>query len=123
MKHIIVAEDDPGIRDIFKIILERAGYEVTSYSNGETLMENNFTAPHIFILDKQLPGIDGLEVCRFLKSQESTKNIPVIVVSASPYISGLSSNAGADDFIEKPFKGKFLIELIEKHTKKKDAAQ
>lgn len=115
MKQIIIADDDPGIRDIFQIILKRAGYGVTLYSNGELLMNNEFELPDLFIVDKQLSGIDGLEVCRFLKSQESTKNIPLIMISASPYILDSATNAGANDFIEKPFKTKALIELLEKY--------
>jgi len=118
MKQIIIADDDPGIRDIFQIILQRAGYAVTLYSNGEVLMNNEFDLPDMFIVDKQLSGVDGLEVCRFLKGQDSTKNIPIIMISASPYASDSATDAGADEFIEKPFKTKVLIELMEKHLNK-----
>jgi CheY-like chemotaxis protein len=113
MKHIIIADDDPAIRDIFKLILERSGYAVTMFANGESLMKNEFVLPNLFLLDKQLSGNDGLDVCRFLKSQERTKNIPVIITSASPYVGGLAEEAGANAFIEKPFKTKELISLIE----------
>ena len=115
MKQIIIADDDPGIRDIFEIILKRAGYMVTVYSSGEILMANNFKVPDMFILDKQLSGVDGLEVCRFLKGQESTKNIPVIIISASPYVAGSAVKAGADEFVEKPFRTKALLELLSKY--------
>jgi DNA-binding response OmpR family regulator len=118
MKRIIIADDDPGIRDVFPLILKRAGYSVTVYSNGEVLMGNHFELPDLFILDRQLSGVDGLEVCRFLKNQESTKNIPVIMISASPYAKGNVDEAGADDFIEKPFKTKELINVMEKHLNK-----
>ncbi len=118
MKHIIIADDDPGIRDIFQLILKRAGYDVTVYPNGEALMENAFELPDLFILDKQLSGVDGLEVCRFLKNQEVTKDIPVIIISASPYAQKKVDEAGADDFIEKPFKTKTLIEMMKKHLNK-----
>src|SRR5262245_8039248 len=114
MKQIIIADDDPGIRDIFQLILKRAGYDVTVYPNGEALMKNAFNPPDLFILDKQLSGVDGLEVCRFLKSQDSTKNIPVIMISASPYAKKNADESGADEFIEKPFRTKTLIELMEK---------
>jgi CheY-like chemotaxis protein len=118
MKQIIVADDDASMRDIFQLILKRAGYTVTSYSDGEILMGNNFELPDLFILDKQLSGIDGLDVCRFLKNQESTKKIPVIIISASPYVATLASEAGADDFIEKPFKTKDLLAMAEKYINK-----
>lgn len=123
MKQIIIADDDPGIRDIFQIILNRAGYNVTVYSNGEVLMDDQFEVPDLFILDKQLSGIDGMEVCRHLKNKNATRNIPVILISASPYVSKFANEAGADDFIEKPFKTKALIELMEKHLNKITPAQ
>lgn len=115
MHQIILADDDPSMRDIFELILKRAGYMVTSYSNGEILLGNEFELPDLFILDKQLSGIDGLDVCRFLKGQESTKNIPVIIISASPHIAQFADDAGADEFIEKPFRTKELLGIIEKH--------
>ena len=117
MKQILIADDDPGIRDIFQILLKRAGYEVVLYSSGELLMKDEFELPDLFILDKQLSGIDGLEVCQHLKHKKRTKDIPVIVISASPYVSHLAKEAGADDFIEKPFKTKALIEVMEKLLK------
>ena len=55
------------------------------------------------LLDRQLPGVDGQDICKFLKSQETTKNIPVIMITAKPNISSLARAAGADGFIEKPF--------------------
>ena len=118
MKQIIIADDDPGIREVFTFLLKKHGYDKTIYSNGEALMRNEFKLPDLFILDKQLSGIDGLEICRFLKKQESTKNIPVIVISASSYIAKSAKDAGADDFIEKPFKMKALLELMERHLNK-----
>jgi len=114
MKHIILADDDPAMRDVFQIIFQRSGYAVTIYTNGEVLMKNEFESPDLFILDKQLSGVDGFDVCRYLKSQELTKNIPVLITSASPYVAEAAIKAGADGFIEKPFKMKELINLVEK---------
>lgn len=114
MKHIILADDDNAMRDVFQIIFERSGYIVTIYGSGEGLMKNEFELPDLFILDKQLSGVDGFDVCRYLKKQESTKNIPVLITSASPYIAEAAIKAGADAFIEKPFKTKELLNLVEK---------
>jgi DNA-binding response OmpR family regulator len=118
MKHIIITDDDASMRDIFQLILQRAGYIVTCYSDGEILLSNRFELPDLFILDKQLSGVDGLDICRFLKSQESTKNVPIIIISASPYVAQLANEAGADDFIEKPFKTKELLAMAEKYINK-----
>ncbi len=117
MKQIIIADDDPGIREVFEIILNRAGYEVKMYPNGEALLNNEFVPPDLFIIDKQLSGVNGLEVCRYLKEYNLTKNIPVLMTSASPYVAAFATEAGADGFIEKPFKIKTVIELIEKYLK------
>ena len=115
MKKIICADDDPGLQDVLPLLFGRAGYEVTMFSNGEQIMENQFEVPDLFLLDKQLSGVDGMVVCRFLKSQDMTRNIPVIIVSASPNLDSESKAAGADDFVEKPFQPKVLLSLLKKY--------
>lgn len=114
---IVIAEDDPGILDIFKIIFEDAGYAIQVKSNGRDLLQNKFDLPDLFLVDKQLPGASGLDICRHLKSQEQTKHIPVIIVSAAPDIALLSKEAGADNFIKKPFDIAHLLKLAERYTK------
>jgi CheY-like chemotaxis protein len=106
------------IRDITRLVLERAGYTVTVYPNGEPLLETEYELPDLYLLDKQLSGIDGLEVCRYLKQQEKTKHIPVIMLSASPHISTLYIEAGANDFLEKPFSTKQLRDMTAKYMEK-----
>lgn len=115
MKKIICADDDPGLQDVFPLICGRAGYQVTMLSNGDSILENNFELPDLFLLDKQLSGVDGMEICRFLKSQDATKDIPVIIVSASPNLDDKAKEAGADDFLEKPFKVSFLLDMLKKY--------
>ena len=115
MKRILFADDDPSIQDIVNLIFE-GEYEVTTYSDGARLMENDFELPDLFLLDKQLPGVDGLDICRFLKSQASTKHIPVIVISASPHLKKLAMAAGADDTIEKPFPIRELRQMVATYT-------
>jgi len=110
---ILAADDDPGIRDIFKIIFEGAGYAIEVKEDGRDIIENNYTRPDLFLIDKQLPGMDGLDLCRYLKTQSSTKNIPVIIVSATPDIGVSAKNAGADDYIEKPFDMNYLLKFVE----------
>ena len=79
------------------------------------ILHNKFTLPDIFLIDKQLSGTSGLDVCRFLKKQNSTRQIPVIMISASPDIGKLSQEAGADNFIEKPFNVKDLLSMINRY--------
>lgn len=116
MKHIIIADDDPGIQDVLALILKRAGYEAVIFNNAEPILDNRFNEPDIFIIDKQLQNADGLDVCRFLKNRETSANTPVIIFSASGRVNEQAKTAGADDFLEKPFKIKTLLEMIEKHT-------
>lgn len=114
-QHIIITDDDPCIQDVFRLIFERAGYEVTIYPNGDNLLNNQFLTPDIFILDKQLSGMDGLDLCRHLKAQENTKDIPVIMVSASPNIHELAIAAGASAALGKPFKMRELLDIVSKN--------
>jgi DNA-binding response OmpR family regulator len=113
MKRILITDNDPGIQDIFKIILGKAGYHVSVLSNGAPIMKNNYERPDLFLIDKQLSGVDGLDICKYLKSRDETKEIPVIIVSASPDLDKLSADAGADAFLEKPFMIKDLLRLVE----------
>ena len=115
MKTILVADDDEGIQDIFKIILERAGYTVDVHSEVLSILENDYKIPDLFLLDRQLSGHDGLNICRFLKNQPNTKNIPVIIVSATPQVGKMALDAGADGYIEKPFEMKNLLNVVKQY--------
>lgn len=115
-RKILITDDDPGIQDIFKLILEREGYEVHIEANGNELLKNKFVLPDLFIIDKQLSGIDGLEICKFLKTNKRTASIPVILVSANPLIQSLANEAGVDNYLEKPFEMKALLRLINKYA-------
>ena len=114
MKKIIIADDDPGIQDAFKLIFSRAGYEVTILPSGDPLLGSDYELPDLIILDKQLPSIDGLDICRHLKAHEVTKDIPIIMLSASPQIASLAKEAGANEFLEKPFRKNDLLEMVKK---------
>ncbi|WP_089915876.1 response regulator [Chitinophaga rupis] len=115
-KTIMITDDDPGIQDIYKLILEKAGYATELVPDGERIMKNRFKCPVIFLLDKQLVGFDGLDLCRHLKSQESTRHIPVIMISATPGLSRAARQAGADAFMEKPFQRDELLAIVEKYA-------
>jgi DNA-binding response OmpR family regulator len=115
---ILIADDDEGIRDIFKLILEAAGYYVDFRSSGDDLFSGRFVVPDLFILDKQLGSSSGIDLCIYLKQQEATRHVPVIMISAAPDIGKLSVEAGADAFIEKPFEIDYLRNLIKYYIKK-----
>jgi CheY-like chemotaxis protein len=112
MKKILITDDDPGMMDAFSIIFKRAGYDTTVISSATPILENKCELPDLFILDKQLSGVDGIDVCRFLKNDEHTKHIPVIIISATPHVATLAAQAGADAFVEKPFRNKELLAIV-----------
>lgn len=96
-----------------RIMLEDAGYEVIESSTGKFVLEAEYKSPDLIILDKRMPDIDGLEVCRQLRTREECKDIPIIIICAS---GRPALNAGANDFLEKPFHLKDLLKMVEKYT-------
>lgn len=116
-KKIMIAEDDPALLDVLLLVFKRAGYEATGYLNGSALLKEALEQPDIFLIDKQLSGIDGLDICRYLKKSVGYSQVPVIVFSASPGIEPLVKQAGGDAFIEKPFSNNDLLDLVAKLVK------
>lgn len=106
-KAIVVVEDDESIREMLRYYFQSVGYAVRSYESGEALFqeEEGESLPALYILDIMLPGMDGLEILRRLRSGRDTGDIPVIMLTARTAemdrVSGLE--AGADDYVVKPF--------------------
>jgi two-component system phosphate regulon response regulator PhoB len=112
---VVVIEDEADIREVILYNLSREGYAVTGCANGEEGIDRvRDGSPNLVVLDLMLPKLDGVEVCRRLKADPRTKNIPVIMVTAkgeeSDIVLGLG--VGADDFITKPFKTKELVARV-----------
>jgi DNA-binding response OmpR family regulator len=100
---VLIVDDDDGIRSSLRLALEDHGYEVREAADGETAVgEVKSHPPDVVILDLMLPGMDGFECCRQVRS---TSDVPVLIVSARgdshDVVAGLA--AGADDYIRKPF--------------------
>lgn len=112
-KRITVADDDSGILDAVGMMLEMEGYDVNTTLNGNTVLTQT-ELPDVYILDIWMSGSDGRELCKKLKSEEKTKNIPVILISASNDLKRSAETAGADDFLAKPFEIDALLQKIEK---------
>ena len=114
-KNILVVEDDSDIRELISFNLKNEGYQVFEANDGEVGIDkarnNN---PDLILLDLMLPGIQGLDVCRIIKSDQETKEIPIIMVTAlgqeEDIVKGLET--GADDYIIKPFSIKVLIARV-----------
>ena len=109
---ILILEDEPDIREILEYALKRDGFDVISATDGQAgLAAARRLVPDLVLLDLMLPGVDGLEVCRQIRSDPSTSSIAVIMVTAkgeeSDVVLGLG--LGADDYITKPFKPHELV--------------
>ncbi|RYY46450.1 MAG: response regulator [Chitinophagaceae bacterium] len=117
MKKILIIDDDAGLRQVLSMVFKRAGYEVATEGNGENILENKFEKPDIVVLDRNLADTDGLTVCRHLKEQPATRNIPVVMISASATAKLQAGIAGATDFLGKPFDVNHILKMVEFHSK------
>ena len=109
---IYCVEDDDNIRELVIYTLETTGLKARGFADGSAFMEAlAFDTPELILLDIMLPGDDGLELLKKLKSSSKTKNIPVIMVTAkgSEYDKVVGLDSGADDYVTKPFG---MMELV-----------
>jgi two-component system phosphate regulon response regulator PhoB len=106
-------EDDPDLRVVLKLILEKGGYDVTSLESGTPIVNNQFECPDVFVLDKKMDIIDGFALCKYLKLNDRTKDIPVILISGSHEYSRKALQIGADYFMPKPLQIEELLSTIE----------
>ncbi|MFH1452908.1 MAG: response regulator transcription factor [Armatimonadota bacterium] len=114
-KLIAVIDDEPDIVELINIHLQKSGFKVKTFQEAESFLEFiKNTQPSIIILDLMLPGADGLEICRYLKSEKKYSFIPIIMLTAraeeTDKIIGLE--LGADDYITKPFSVKELTARV-----------
>ncbi len=117
MSKILVIDDDPSNREILRARLEKAGHVVSEASNGEDgIRLSEELAPHLVLLDVMMPKVDGLQVCRQIKTNPKTEKIPVIMLTACDQnIDQLRGwESGADEYMAKPWDPVKLLELIGK---------
>jgi two-component system alkaline phosphatase synthesis response regulator PhoP len=119
---ILVIEDEEDIRELIRYNLVKEGYVVLTANSGEEgLRTARAVKPKLVVLDLMLPGIDGLQLCREMKSDAVLRDIPVVMVTARgeehDVVSGLE--LGADDYISKPFSPKVLLARIKTVLRRK----
>ncbi len=112
---VLVIDDEEDILELLKFNLVREGYGVTTATSGEQALATVRTArPDAIILDLMLPGVDGLDLCKTLKSDADTVNIPIIMLTAkgeeADMVTGLE--IGADDYIPKPFSPRVVLARV-----------
>jgi CheY-like chemotaxis protein len=115
-KKILVADDDPAIVDALQLMLEAEGYAVVTTVNGQTAHEVLTHMPDLVLLDIWMSGQDGREIARYLKGQEVTHHIPIVMISANRDTGDLASACGADGFLAKPFEMDDLLTIVAAHT-------
>jgi len=119
---LLIVEDDEGIRVPLARALEREGYDVDGFGDGESALRHAAgAAPDLVLVDVALPGLDGLEVCRRLRAASPT--LPIVFLTAQDgeldIVDGL--DAGADDYITKPFRVSELLARVRAHLRRSSA--
>lgn len=114
-ENILVVEDERDILELVFFNLSREGYRVEGASSGEEALQAVSTKlPDLVVLDLMLPGVDGLEVCKRLKGDPGTRDVPIVMLTAkgeeADVVTGLE--LGADDYITKPFSPRIMVARI-----------
>ena len=117
---ILVADDDVALAEMIGIVLEAEGFAIATCSDGSgALAAFHASNPDLILLDLMLPGIDGIEVCRQIRLES---DVPIVMLTArtdtSDVVAGLE--AGADDYVAKPFKPKELVARIRARLRGRD---
>ena len=122
---ILIIEDERGLIDSLSWYFKREGYETIVASDGqEGLRRRKTQIPDVILLDLMLPGLNGLDVCRELRSSDRTREIPIIIITAraeeTDQVVGFSM--GADDYVTKPFSNKVLLQRIKALLRRAEGA-
>ena len=121
---VLVVDDEPDILELVRYNLEKEGFAVETALSGEEGLERaRIGKPDLMVLDLMLPGMSGLEVCRCLKQEAKTKNLPIVMLSAkgeeTDVVRGLE--LGADDYITKPFSPKILVARLRAAARRRNS--
>lgn len=124
MARILIADDEPDIRDLVAFTLKFAGHDVTACSNGEEAWQTAVKIiPDLILMDVRMPKMTGYEACQHIKADVTIQHIPVVFLSAKGQDAEIRTglDAGADEYLLKPFAPTELVEqvtqLLVKHGK------
>jgi CheY-like chemotaxis protein len=113
-KRILIVENDEDTLFLIANALKKEGYLVETCVAGSGIIESKHILPDLFILDKELPTVDGIAVSKFLRLHKPTKAIPIIMISGHQ-LKNTAKQAGIDAFILKPFELSYLIQIVRKY--------
>jgi two-component system alkaline phosphatase synthesis response regulator PhoP len=112
---LLIADDEPAVRALVHVTLEGEEYEILEAADGlEALEVARDESPSLVLLDIMMPRLDGLEVCRQLKSDPDTSDIVVVMLTAQAQDRDQGLAAGADDYFTKPFSPLALLNMVER---------
>ncbi|MFN0256427.1 response regulator [Pedobacter ureilyticus] len=115
-KTILICDDDPGILEMLELVLEDTGHDIIPEANSLNVRAIvNKKVPDLVILDLWMPVLSGDQVLKMFRENPSTKDLPVIVISASTDGNDIALKAGATHFLAKPFDVEKLLELVEEY--------
>jgi DNA-binding response OmpR family regulator len=115
MARILIAEDEPDIRELVAFTLRFAGHEVTATANGEEAVQQaSQIIPDIIIMDVRMPKMTGYDACRAMKADRNLKDIPVVFLSAKGQDAEIQTglDVGAEEYLLKPFAPDQLAERV-----------
>lgn len=116
-KKIIIVDDDADILEALQAMLEDEGYSVVTTDRGEEVVKlSHLEHPDLILLDMLLSGNDGRKIVRQLRSQESTKNIPILMLSAHPGAEKDAQASEVNDFLAKPFEMEDLLAKVAQYV-------
>lgn len=124
MERILIIQDSPSANAMLKFRLESGGFSVETTETGEEGIEKAKVSQYqLILLDYNLPGMNGSQVCRILREQDKTRNTPVVFMSAKDEekLTQITKEAGADGYIGLPFEGKTFIEKIRGFLKTRES--
>jgi CheY-like chemotaxis protein len=115
MEKILIADDDPEMRTLCRMVLAGEGYEVLEAVDATTCIATARQAqPDLVLLDWMMPGVDGIDALRALKGTDRTRNIPVVMLAALDGLAQITEAtfSGADGYVTKPFEVDDLLSLV-----------
>ena len=118
-KRVLVAEDEPNIAESLSFLLTRAGFDVAVESDGTAALAALEAAPpDVLVLDVMLPGVDGYEILRHVRADDTLRALPVVMLTAKsqPEDRRTALDAGADLFVTKPFSNADIVTAVERLT-------
>jgi len=123
-EEIAIVEDEEDILELIAVTLKKAGFRAKKFTTGEEFMKHlDKNLPDLVILDLMLPDIDGLDICKYIRQNPDTHNLPIIIltVKRDEMDKVLGLELGADDYMTKPFSPRELVARIKAVLRRKEA--